>query len=237
MAESSSRWISSVADACTAVVFVLSASACSGSPAMAPSAARYRGEVAQICARFDRRANTERLNIAVPETAGPLLALTSRTEQFLRDQYDVVNAVHRPRDARPAEAWLAEEKQLIDAFGAERRILIKALPRQQRRIAELARIDNMRYPEVRALGRRFRPLQQLALGMRARHKTVVNELPIKMRNLREYQARFYVLNAPDSPVHLASLYAYHHIFPLARRIEKLSPRIGAARCSPSAPTK
>jgi hypothetical protein len=226
-----------VAGGCAALVLVMSASACAGSRAAVPSAARYRSEIARVCARSDRRVNSEHLNIATPDTAEPLLALTTRTEQFLRDQLDAVNAFHRPHDAQTAEAWLAEEKQLIDAFGAERRILIESLPSQQRRIAELARIDSMPYAEVRSLGRRFRPLQQLALAMRARHKTVVNELPIKMRKLREYQAHFYMLNAPDSPVHLAGLYAFRHIFPLARGIEKLSPSIGGARCLPSVPTK
>jgi hypothetical protein len=125
------------------------------------------------------------------------------------------------------------QRRLVEYFGRERRITANTLPRQRVRARELSRIEDMRYPEARSLGRRFRPLQQLALAMRARHVRVVKQLPLKMRKLREYQARFYMLNAPDSPVAVAGRYASRHIYPLAQELERLSRRVGGSRCLPS----
>jgi hypothetical protein len=193
----------------------------------------YKAAIARTCARFHQAWVREHLGAALPDESQALLRNFSRGAVFLRRQYRALAAIPPGAGAPVVREWLIAQRRLIVAFDRARAVTAAALPRERRRAAELARLDHMRYPEVRTLGKQFRPLQQLALAMHARHKTVVNQLPAKMRRLRERQARFSMLNAPDSPVAVGTRYVARRAFPLARRIESLAGRIGAARCEPS----
>jgi hypothetical protein len=169
----------------------------------------------------------------MPDESQALLSNFSRSAVLLEQQYRALAAIPPGAYAPVVRTWLAAQRRLIVTFDRARAAMAAALPRERRRAAELARLDHMRYAEVRELGKQIRPLQQLALALRARHKTVVDQLPTKMRRLRERQARFYMLNAPDSPVAVGTRYVARHTFPVVRRIENIAGRIGAARCEPS----
>jgi hypothetical protein len=202
-------------------------------PATAQVSSKYQAAVARVCSRFHQAWIREHLDIALPDERGALITELSRSAVFQERQYRALAAIPLEAGAPVARAWLAAQRRLIAAFVRARALTVESVPRQRRRAAELARLDHMRYLEVRTLGKRFRPLQLLALAMRARHKTVVDQLPATMRRLRERQARFSMLNAPDSPVAIGIRYVATHAFPLAHTIESLARRVGAARCEPS----
>jgi hypothetical protein len=207
---------------------------CSDSTGPATDSPRYKKEIAAVCERFHRQRASEHLDVALPDNGPALLQLMTRTERLLREQYRALIAVGIPSSDRIGRRWLADQRRLIDLFDAERRAIAAAIPRERQRARELARLDHMHYAEVSALGRRFRPLEQLALAMRARHKQVVAQLPAKMRALRERQAHFAMLNATDSPVAVAGFYTGRRIAPLVTQMERLAPHEDAGLCPPSA---